>query len=68
MKQKSSRRSILIGLFVGLAISICSPSMLAGTTTWTGNGDGIDWFDGGNWDNDVPDSSIDAFINNGQRR
>lgn len=66
MKNKSPSQSVLICLFVVVAfVAYNSPARAAAdTTTWTGAVSG-DWFDEGNWDNGVPTSSTDAFINNG---
>lgn len=68
MKNKSVSHSILTGLFTVLAFAVCNSSARADCrdTTWTGHGDGRDWFDANNWDNCEPDHYVDAFINNGK--
>ena len=66
MKNKSILQSLLIGLFLVLAFALCNSSALAQTpqTHWTNLGaPNPDWFLGHNWDNGVPDSLTDAYIN-----
>ena len=66
MKSKSASHLVLTGLFIILAFALCNSSARADCreTTWTGHGDGRDWFDRNNWDNCVPDHNVDASINN----
>lgn len=66
MKHKST--SVLIGLFLVLAFALCNSSALAQIpqTHWTNLGTpNHDWFLSNNWDHGVPDSSTDAYINDG---
>lgn len=66
MKHKSTLQSVLIGLFLVLAFALCNSSALAQTpqTHWTNLGaPNHDWFFLQNWDNGVPDSFTDAYIN-----
>ena len=66
MKNKYTSQSVLICLFVVLAFAVYgSPARATCMTTyWTGAVDN-DWFNPSNWDPCEPDSSTDAFINNG---
>jgi len=57
---------VLIGLCIALAFVVYSSPARATTTTWTGNGDGSDWFDADNWDHGVPTYSADAVVNTGK--
>jgi hypothetical protein len=73
MKNKSTLQSVLIGLFLVLAFALATRSARAQTPTpipqthWTDLGSpNHDWFLFSNWDNGVPDSSTDAYINRKQ--
>jgi T5SS/PEP-CTERM-associated repeat protein len=67
MENKSASQSVLICLFGVLTFAVCTLPALGQTceptTTWTGSTG--DWFTDGNWDNHVPCSTTDAYINNG---
>src|ERR1700693_1276535 len=67
MENKSASQSVLICLFGVLTFAVCTLPALGQTceptTTWTGSTG--DWFTDGNWDNPVPCSTTDAYINNG---
>ncbi len=53
---------ILICLLAALTFAAFKPAARADTTNWIADGD---WFNAANWDNGVPGTSTDAFINNG---
>jgi len=50
-------------LFILSAFLLISLKTFA-QVNWIGNGDGIDWFDGANWDSGVPSITDDVFIVN----
>lgn len=55
------KNAILLAI---IALALAASSAFAADTTWTYNGTSS-WFVGANWDHGVPDSSTNAFINNG---
>jgi len=65
MKNKSSSQSVLICLFILLAFAVCNlPARVGATSTnWIDPSSG-NWFTDANWDNHVPTTSIEAFVNN----
>ncbi len=48
----------------GAVGGLTQPAMAQTDTTWIG-GNGGNWFTSGNWDNDVPDDTVVAIIDNG---
>jgi len=57
------KKKIVLGMLV---LSVCLlGNASAGTVTWTGGGDGINWSDAANWDPAVPSISDDVVINSG---
>ncbi len=48
---------------LGLVFITFALSSFAQTTTWTGNGNGLFWDDGSNWNNGSPSSSSGAVFN-----
>ena len=42
------------GILGSLVIATMSLTSVAGTVTWTGGGDGVNWSDGGNWGGTAP--------------
>jgi hypothetical protein len=46
------------------ALTLMGPGPALGDTTWTYSGEGS-WFTDTNWDNGVPNSTTDAYFNNG---
>jgi hypothetical protein len=65
MKNKSSSQSVLICLFILLAFAVCNlPARVGATSTnWIDISSG-NWFADANWDNHVPTTSTDAYVNN----
>lgn len=53
---------IAVILIVAGTIGLMAGPARAVVTTWNGNGDGIDWNDFRNWDNGVPNSTMDVVI------
>ena len=64
MKNKSLSQSVLICLFAILAFVVCNSPAGADTTSTYWTGTSSDWFSSANWNNGVPTSSLDAYINN----
>ena len=55
---------IAVILIVAGTIGLMAGPARAEITSWTDNGDGINWNDALNWDNGVPDATKDVVIGN----
>ena len=52
------------GILGSLVIATMSLTSVAGTVTWTGGGDGVNWSDGGNWGGTAPSAGDSLVISN----
>jgi T5SS/PEP-CTERM-associated repeat protein/autotransporter-associated beta strand protein len=60
---RTTSLSSLLCCVIALASPLVSPSRVAAIdTTWTGGSDAL-WNNSGNWDNGVPTSGVNAFLN-----
>ncbi len=64
---KNRMISVFLSRFVAVLtlMAACVGSVRAATITWTGGGDGTNWFDSGNWSAGVPGNGDGAVINSG---
>ena len=52
------------GILGSLVIATMSLTSVAGTVTWTGGGDGVNWSDSGNWGGTAPSAGDMLVISN----